>query len=284
MANFEHAILFKSIVEEGSLTKAAIKLDTNVSAVSKRLHSLEQALGTQLLKRTTRKMVLTEAGHFFYAQMKHLHHHWQSTIDDTSSYQQDIKGKLVVAAPQPVITRFLLPFIAQFKQRYPAVELEILHRQIHQLPSLDADISISRELEHFDSHTTAVRPFYEYHNQLFATPAYLQAHETISNLHDLTKHTCLSYENVDDWHFSNDSIHLSNTLKTNNAEIMIQSAKNSLGIAYLPAILLQQEIAAKELVAVLPQYRSRQWRTCAYFQKTDFMPLKLRNFIDLLCG
>ena len=73
MSNFENALLFKCIVEEGSLTKATLKFDTNTSAVSKRLSKLEKTLGTQLLKRTTRKMTLTEAGQFFYERMKWLH-------------------------------------------------------------------------------------------------------------------------------------------------------------------------------------------------------------------
>ena len=284
MPNFEYALLFKCIVEEGSLTKAAVKLNTTPSAVSKRLSRLEQTLDTQLIKRTTRHMVLTEAGQFFYGRMKRLQHEWQIAIDETTRYKLQVTGKLIIAAPQPLITRFLLPIIANFKNQHPSIELEILHRQINQLPSLDADISISRELSYYDSHTMAVRQFYQYKNHLFASPNYVEKHSKITSLHDLEHHYCLSYETVDSWHFTQESIQLKNIIKTNNAEIMIQSAKQGLGIAFLPSIIIKEEIESGALVPVLSDYQSQIWHTCLYYLKTDFMPEKLRLFIDYLCS
>jgi len=283
MPNFEYALLFKCIVEEGSLTNAAVKFNTTPSAVSKRLNSLEEALNTQLIKRTTRHMALTEAGQFFYDRMKRLQHEWQTAVDETTRYKLQVTGKLIIAAPQPLITRFLLPIISDFKSQYPLIELEILHRQIEQLPSMDADISISRELPHYDSNTMAVRQFYRYQNQLFASPAYIQQHSEISRLDDLENHSCLSYDTTDTWHFSHDSVRLKNVIRTNNAEIMVQSAKQGLGIAYLPSIILKEEIETGALTPILSNYQSRVWSTCLYYLKTDFMPEKLRLFIDYLC-
>ena len=283
MHDFENALLFRRIIKEGSLTKAANKLEINASAVSKRLSKLEASLGTQLIKRTTRKLVLTEAGRYFYEKINRLEKEWQTTINETSSYGKQIKGKLVIAAPQPLASRFLLPVIAKFQQHYPTIDLEIVHQQMEQLPSMDADISISRELERYDSHTMLVRSFFHYQNSLFASPTYLTNHPVIQNLEDLKHHSCLCYESTSHWHFSKQSIKLEQVIMTNNAEIMINAAKQGMGLAYLPKAIISEELEQGTLIPVLQQYQSKQFNTCAYYVKADFMPQKIRAFIDFLC-
>jgi len=282
MHDFENALLFKRIIEEGSLTQAANKFGINASAVSKRLHNLETSLGTQLIKRTTRKLALTEAGSYFYEKVGLLEKEWQTAINETSSYGKQIKGKLIIAAPQPLASRFLLAIIAKFQQQYPAIDLEIIHKQMDQLPYMEADISISRELEHYDSRTMIVRSFFHYQNSLFASPAYLAEHPKIQTLKDLTEHSCLCYESIQQWHFLRQSLPLKNRITTNNAEIMINATKQGMGVAYLPSVIISEEIEQGSLVPVLPEHQSQQFKTCAYYVKADFVPQKIRIFIDFL--
>lgn len=282
MHDFENALLFKCIIEEGSLTKAAHKFGINASAVSKRLHSLETSLGTQLIKRTTRKLALTEAGNYFYEKVGAIEKEWQTAINETNSYGKQIKGKLTIAAPQPLASRFLLTIIAKFQRQYPAIDLEIIHKQIEQLPLMEADISISRELEHYDSRTMIVRPFFHYQNSLFASPDYLANNPNIQTLEDLTEHSCLCYESTQQWHFINQSLPLKKRIVTNNAEIMINAAKQGMGIAYLPSVIINEEIEQGALMPILPKHQSQPFKTCAYYVKADFIPEKIHVFIDFL--
>lgn len=284
MHDFENALLFKCIVEEGSLTKAATKFQLNASAVSKRLNKLESSLGTQLIKRTTRQLLLTEAGECFYEKVVRLQHDWQTAIDETSYYGNNIQGTLIIAAPQPLASRFLMPVIAQFSQQYPAIKINIHHQQIEHLPCLSADISISRELDHYDSQSMRVRPFFRYHNSLFASPAYLEKHDKLEQLEDLPAHRCICYPNTSTWHFAQHSIELENSFTMNNAEIMISAAAQGLGIAYLPAVIIRKELQSGALVPVLDSYQSKPFNTCIYYMQADFMPQKIRAFIDFLCA
>lgn len=284
MHDFENALLFKCIAEEGSLTKAATKFQLNASAVSKRLHKLENSLGTQLIKRTTRQLLLTEAGQCFYEKVVRLQHDWQTAVDETSHYGKSIQGKLIIAAPQPLASRFLMPVIAQFTQQYPAIEIDIRHQQIEQLPCMSADISISRELDHYDSQSMRVRSFFRYRNSLFASPTYLEQHAKIEQLSDLSAHRCLCYPANSTWHFVQQSIELKNTFTMNNAEIMISAATQGLGIAYLPSVIINDELKNGSLVPVLDTYQSKQLSTCVYYMQADFVPQKIRLFIDFLCA
>lgn len=181
VSQFEHAMLFKCIVDQQSFAKAAEHSGLTPSAVSKRLAKLEASLGTQLIHRTTRRLALTEAGQYFYEKVARLQHEWTSTWDETASLNSELRGTLRIAAPQTVLCRFLMPLLVKFRRIYPAISFELLHHDIDELPVVDADLSISREIPQFDSHTMVMVPFYAYHNSVFASPAYLDTHPNITS-------------------------------------------------------------------------------------------------------
>lgn len=285
MNDFDNAQLFKCIVEQGSLAKAAKAFNINPSAVSKRLSQLEHSLQTQLINRTTRRISLTEAGHYFYSKVNHLQYEWQAVLDETSSLSKEVKGNLRITSPQPLFSRFLMPLIAEFQKVYPEVSFDFVHQQIDQLPSMDADISISKEIDHYDSNKMVARPFYQYQNQLYASPTYLARHSAIESWRDIGQHPCLVNEAQKHkamWHFTEHTIDIEKSISVNNAEIMISAATHGMGIIYLPPEILGKELKEKTLVPVLPELHSRSFHTCAYYLKTEFIPRKLRAFLDFL--
>jgi len=285
MRQFEYAMLFKRIVDNQSLSKTAQQAGMNASAVSKQLAKLESSLGTQLLKRTTRRLALTEAGHYFYEKVTKLQHEWLSVLDETTSLGKEVKGILRIAAPQPLFSRFLMPLLAEFQLKFPSITLELLHQQIDQLPSIDADISISREIIPYDSNTMMMTSFYRYYNRLYASPNYLEKFLPIEKVSQLRGHCCLVYQTNNlpiKWQFETETIELENVVKINNAEIMISAAKMGLGIICLPEEILQEELKTHQLTPVLQQIRSKKYKTCAYYPKADFVSSKVRALLDFL--
>lgn len=284
MDSFERASLFLQVVDQGSLAGAARQKDISPSVVSKRLAELEQQLGVQLLRRTTRRMSLTEAGEQFYQQMRHLDGQWQSLLDETASLGKEAKGVLTLAAPQPVLSRVLLAAITEFQQRYPKIEMVLQTAEYNELPKPEADISFCRQLEDLDTATTIGLPLCDYSNSLFAAPAYLQK-SAPKEANNLAKHACLAYglSNPNTWSFSSgEHIEIVSPMLTNNTEVIIQSAIAAQGIAYIPAMIIQQEIAENKLQPVLPALKSRDFQLWAYYPKLDYVPLKVRVLIDFL--
>lgn len=285
MSDFDNALLFKAVVDTGSLAAAARQLGINPSAASKRLSKLEASLTTQLLKRTTRKLSLTQAGQRFYERIAEIDHSWRSATDEAASYGREPKGLLRIAAPQPVISRFLLPRLTGFIQQYPSIELQVDHKPITDLPWAHADISISRELDNYDSATMVAKPFFQYHNALFAAPAYLRSKPAIDRLDDLNAHRCLAYSDTIGplvWQLGNHKLAIQPALITNNTEALIAAAVAGQGIARLPPVIIEHELNQGLLLAVLPEYKSAELRTMAYFQKAEFMPQNLRLLLDYL--
>ncbi|WP_438464425.1 LysR family transcriptional regulator [Marinomonas sp. PE14-40] len=291
MNRFEQASLFLLVVEQGSLAGAARLKNISPSVVSKRLAELESALGVQLLRRTTRRMTLTEAGESFYKQMRHLDGQWQSLLDETASLGQEAKGILRLAAPQPVLTRVLLDVVTAFRQAHPQIEVVLQTAEYTQLPLAEADISLCRMLEKLDTATTVGVPICHYRNALFASPIYLantQIQE-LNTLDDLKCQECLPYglTSPNTWSFINNegaekSLMVNSKLLTNNTEVIIQAAIAAQGVAYIPGMIITQELAENKLQPILTHLASRDFQLWAYYQKLDYVPLKVRLFLDFI--
>jgi DNA-binding transcriptional LysR family regulator len=272
-------------VDNQSFAKAAEQIGLNSSAVSKQLAKLEESLGTQLINRTTRRLALTDAGRYFYERINRIEQDWTDSIDETSSLGKEIRGNLRIAAPEPLFSRFLMPVLAAFQKKYPAISFEMLNHSLGTLPYINADITICRELDNYDSATTVMMPFYSYQNRLFASPKYLQSAGPVNDISQLKDHHCIIYDKKGlphEWVFEKQSVIIEKTLITNNAEIMISAAKKGLGVVYLPEELLDEELSLKQLVHVLPNLRSRLYKTCAYYPKVNHLPQKVRVFLNFL--
>ncbi|WP_036181478.1 LysR family transcriptional regulator [Marinomonas sp. MED121] len=299
MDNFERASLFIKVVDQGSLVAAARLLDISPSVVSKRLAELEAELGVQLLRRTTRRISLTEAGEAFYKQMRHLKGQWQSLIDETISLGQEAKGVLTLAAPQPVLTRVLLDAVTQFQTGYPHIKLVLQSWDYEDLPNHQADLSLCRKLDTLDTATTVGLPICPYVNRLFAAPTYfndeaqvLTSQRAVSTsnkmpqtVSDLSQHSCLTYgqQTQNTWRFANgEAVDVNANLVSNNTEVIIQAAIAAKGIIYIPEMIIEAELAQAKLIPVLPSLTSGEFQLWAYYQKLDYVPLKVRVFLDFI--
>ncbi len=290
MIVFDDAILFKRIVDLGSLARAAESLDISASAASKHLVRIEKALNVQLLKRTTRRQHLTEAGLIFYQRFHTIEGDWLSSLDEVRNVHAQPQGQLTIATPQPIASRFLMPLLAEFQHRYPKIQLTILNRTLESLPCSEADISISRELENYHSAIMVAVPFYEYHNSLFASPEFIKIHGQLQYIEDLSRLPCVTYGALGHnsiWHFYKDMEQVASVApkimcKADNTEVLINAAVNHIGITYLPAVIVEQEVISNRLVAVLPELQSQTYRAVAYYSKMEFMPRKIRLFLDML--
>ncbi len=90
---------FNAVVETGSFTAAADRLDANKSAMSRRVSALEERLGVQLLRRTTRTLNLTETGRSFYDHSARLLADLDEAESAVAQEHGELQGRLRVALP-----------------------------------------------------------------------------------------------------------------------------------------------------------------------------------------
>ena len=125
MDRFDDLLAFVTVVETGSFTAAADRLGVAKSAVSRRVSDLEDRLGVQLLRRTTRRLNLTDTGRAFHEHASRI----LADLDEAESavLQQhgELRGTLKVALPLSFGIRHMCAPIAEFSRRHPRVEFDL---------------------------------------------------------------------------------------------------------------------------------------------------------------
>jgi len=123
--NIDHLKTFREIVRLGSFSEVARKLAISQPAVSFQIQKLEHELGIRLIDRTQRAITLTAAGKRLLLFAESIEAERESLQHDLEQMREEISGDLLIAA-STIPGEFLLPpLLAKFKQRYPAVKIQV---------------------------------------------------------------------------------------------------------------------------------------------------------------
>ncbi|MEH6580053.1 MAG: LysR family transcriptional regulator [Amphritea sp.] len=125
MANIDDIIIFNKIYETGSYTKAATHLNIPKATVSRRVRSLEEKLGVNLINRDTRKISLTEAGDHLYRKTNSLLYKIQEAQESVSELQNEISGDLKITIPVEIGINYINDIICRFLEKHTLIRLEI---------------------------------------------------------------------------------------------------------------------------------------------------------------
>ncbi len=273
------------VVEEGSFNAAARKLNTTSSAISKRIQWLEDTIGVQLLKRTTRSLSQTEAGALFYQRAKVQLDGWQSVLDETRSVNQSPAGLLKVGATLAVGSKFLVHYLDDFLEKYPDIKLQLITTLPGQLPELSLDLFISRELEQLNSLSFKATPLFEHRATFYAAPKYIEKHGEPSNIEELTQHNVLIWGEKPerDVKLNHDvKVTLSGNFATTNPEALFHAAKRGLGILLTNNVMIKDELKQGSLVPILPEITADEAIVYAYYPKLDYQHTRTQLFLDYL--
>lgn len=112
MALMGEMAVFVKVVDTGSFSEAARQLGTTPSATSRSVARLEQALGTRLLQRTTRKLRLSESGRAVYADCLDMVNAAESVLANSGRFHEEPQGLLRISAPKAVGRFVVHPHIA----------------------------------------------------------------------------------------------------------------------------------------------------------------------------
>lgn len=144
-----HLRYFVAVAEELHFGRAAARLGMAQPPLSQQIQRLERLLGTQLLERTSRRVQLTDAGHAFRAEAERVLAGAQSAVDAARRAGRGESGQLRVAFAATVMFMALPQIIREFRQRFPAVRLDLREMptgpQLAQLRRGEIDIGFVRE-------------------------------------------------------------------------------------------------------------------------------------------
>jgi DNA-binding transcriptional LysR family regulator len=280
--------IFARIVEMRSFTEAAQDLGLSKSALSKELARLETALGVSLLKRTTRRVDVTEVGRAYYGYCARMVGEMKSADAFLKQFQEEPFGNLRLAAPVTFGNRVIVPLLASFIKGYPHVQadLELTDRAVDVAEEgLDLAILISRDKPEQLS-CIALMPVAW---GLYAAPDYLAQHPQIRTPAHLVRHGFLSFRaNTLSPALSLQrgkrqvELKVRYLLRSNNSISLMQAAKMGTGIAYLPRYVAEEAVADGTLRQLLPEWGSEQRFAYATYQESRYLSPRVRLFVEHL--
>lgn len=276
-------LVFARVVEEGSFTAAARRLGLSKASVSREVSALETRLGAQLLRRTTRRMSLTEAGDLFYARCQRVVEEAEDAQRSVHELQAEPHGSLRLAVPMSFGNLQLAPRLHRVLERHPGLQLEIEATDrvidlIHE--RIDLSIRIGRPRES----SAVMRRICPIRLLLCATPDYLARHEAPTRPEHLIDHECLTYDgSTEAWRFSTgETIEVSGRLRYDNRDALRRAALDHLGLVYLPTFVVGDDVRAGRLVPLLLEQTHPGTSAFAVYPASRHLSPKVRAMIDWL--
>jgi DNA-binding transcriptional LysR family regulator len=289
MSALDEIQVFLRVVERGSFTGAANQLGLPLTSVSRKIKSLEERLGVQLLHRTTRRVTVTEAGRAYYEQCVDAVEAIEQAEASVKALTREPEGRLRILAPYSFATLVLDSALAQFRLRYPSVRLSItLDNSMRDLIEGGFDIAVRQGPLPESSYM--VRHLGGSSYVFVASPAYLERAGQPSHPRDLLAHELVAVTPDSDhvtWNIAGPEgtieLRFQPALTVNDQIFAVRYAVSGGGIALLSRGLVRKRVADGELRMILPGWRRREdLDLYALFPRRATLDLKTRAFLDFL--
>ncbi len=247
--------IYLAIAETGSLSKVARLENIAVSSVSRKLDTLEADLGFKLFNRSSRRMMLTDAGEQFLPRAKNILLELDEAKHDMSALSSDPKGLLTITAPSSFGRMYVAPAVTRFLQRYPQMEIDLhIGDEIIDLSARRIDIAVRiGVLPNSDLVATQLAPC---KRLVCASPKYIEKYGRPQHPQDLLRHNCLIATNAQTvyglWSFANINkgapLLVKGTLKSNDTYSLLRAAVAGIGIVHLASWLVKDMIVSGQLI------------------------------------
>jgi DNA-binding transcriptional LysR family regulator len=250
MDRLEAMSLLVSVAEAGSLSAAGRKLGVPLATVSRKMSELEAHLKTRLLTRSTRKLVLTDAGVAYIAAAKRILDEVSEAERTASGEHAAPRGDLVITAPVVFGRLHVLPVIAEFLTRWPEINVRLVlsDRNLH---LIDDHIDLAVRIGALPDSALAATKVGVVRRVVCGSPAYFAAHGVPKRPEDLSALTAVTFEPLsssEHWTFPDPKSKreipapVRSRLSVNAAEAAIDGAAAGLGVTRVLSYQVAQAV------------------------------------------
>lgn len=283
--------LFVEVANAKSFSRAADTLGIPKSTLSRQVAQLEQAIGLQLLSRTTRKVELTAAGTLYLERCERIVHAAHAAHEELQTLVQTPSGPLRINMPADFATDFLAEAFAEFSQRYPAITFHLDLAAPEHAGQVFQSGDVSIEIGELPDSTQIARLLGSIPAYLYASPDYLAKHGEPRHPSELEQHDCIQFRSSNNgagramWPFENGderyNVDPRGRFSVNSITMVRRLAALGVGIAALVEAGCQAELQNGTLRRVLPDWHAGPFPVYAVTD-TRLLPAKTRIFVEFL--
>jgi DNA-binding transcriptional LysR family regulator len=291
----DELLVFVTVIDAGSITAAAEKLEQTVSGVSRALTRLEKQLGVALILRTTRRLQLTDEGELFLERARAILAAMEDAEEAVARHRERPSGRLRVDAATPFMLHCIVPHMAEFAQSYPEIELELTnHERIVDLLEQRVDIAI--RIGVLQDSTLHARALGTSRLRLVASPAYLAAHGAPLTGTELRAHRLIGFTapaHLNRWPVQTaplgddapSGITIEPSIQASSGETIRQLAVSGAGIACLADFMTAADRREGRLATVLDDALADERQPIhAVYYRSEALAARVQCFLSFIGG
>lgn len=281
-------VLFREVVEAGSLKRAGENLGIEASSMSRRIAALEARLGVKLLHRSTRRTRATEAGERYYAGVVRLLEEQTALEEEISGSAGAMRGPLRVGAPVDFGSQFVVPAVRQLLGEAPEMTIElVLGSSFANLAEQGIDVAV--RIGQLADSTLVAHPLGSVRRVLAASVGYLAGRGRPTRMEDLAAHDFILYspaQRQSDILFANGErfphARVRSRITVNSVTAIRQLVLDGVGMHWGPHWMFRDLIEQGLLERVLPDCPMAAFPVHALVPSRSYTPFRARRFIEVL--
>lgn len=245
-----------TIVDLGSITQAAERLEQTTSGVSRTLSRLEKKLGVTLLRRTTRKIDLTPEGESFLNHAREIIQAFEGAEESVKKKSMIPSGILRIDSASPFILHAITPYVREFMKMYPAINIELFSNE-RTIDLLEKRIDVAIRIGKLEDSTLHAVSLGSSKRRIFASPAYIKEHGIPKTVEDLNNHRLIGFtepRHLNYWPLktNSDGSYLAKYhIAASSGETILHLTREGAGIACLSDFMTAKDRADGTLVQIL---------------------------------
>jgi DNA-binding transcriptional LysR family regulator len=279
--NLDYNLLktFSKVSELGSFTMAAHVLKQPKSRVSRSISRLENELGVELIRRTTRRISLTSAGSELFNNIAIHLRGIENELIKISDGKDKMSGTIRITTSDSIAQYVLSEVVSRYNLKFPDVKLEMIVTNDY-MDLVKENIDLAFRAGKLKDSVLIQKKFIATSFVLVCSKKFKQKYSLPTSLEKLRDYNFLSFIPLEN-SFAQQGIEVNSILATDSLPMLLKMALDGAGITILPSFLCQKYIDSKKLLRVLPSWEARKENIHIVYPPTKNLPKRVKTFIQL---
>jgi DNA-binding transcriptional LysR family regulator len=289
---FEQINAFYAVSKHRGFSRAAQELYRTQSAVSIQVAKLEETLGQKLFHRTTKTVVLTDAGQIFLRYVEDVKRLLDKAEQELIDLKEMERGRLMICTSDTTACYRIPHFLQAYRAKYPRIE--IIVRNATSLKTIDlvlqGEVDLGIVTLSYLKHGLEMIPLFSRSDVVICHPEHQLVSRNEIFLKDLEQYTCVlldqncSSRRILDEACEKAKVKLQIAMELSSIEVVKSFVSINSGISIVPEVSIQEEVRTGRLVSLrIKDFKmGRQIRMGIIYRKDRYLSIAAQRFLNML--
>ncbi len=290
MENLDNVLVFVRVAEFSSISKAARSLDMPVSTVSRKLRALESDLGVVLVRRTTRRIILTSQGRDYFTHCVEPLRMLQEAEHALTQTQRKLEGTLAISVPMILSQGPFIDFLSRFSKEHSGIRIDLYITNAY-LNLVAENIDVAIRFGHLQDSSVVAVKIGNSVRHVVATEDYLRGRKLPAEPEDLRAHDCVMFNAKNyaaDWDLVSGRkrirVQVTGSISSRDCQSAAAFVLRGHGVGLLETAYSDPALARGDLVRLLPRWTSPEIPVFAVYPTRKFLPPRMSAFLTALAA